>query len=540
MGRAAQPNTLTDFETGWKGWWDKMPIPTSLPAGTVRRVDVLKMIGTTDTWSPSATQSLLDKLSRALDDLLVEKAIRWSPATGLIDIHSGTVNKAMADLKHSIVTSTIRRCVRAVVRDFASDDVANRINRLVDWDQFHALCAEAKVRTDQIQILDVGEALFGTPEPRRPLNRRLWREVDRLLEQNLSKAGYGTRYSRNRVLLFFPDFSRVKADLMRKSISAEIASIRRSLIEQGRDEDFPTMVPDTDPFHTNSSSSNDIEDLKIARRDCTDAKLAASNPSYTPDPGELVFPAGCGLRAAPLWSAKKRSIGGYVLEPIRKTGAEWDRYFPTSTTEPDALDLPVLARAIGRIQALIAAGKSSLVVVPVYWPSLDRAQGRDRYLAFCGRLPGGLRRSLVFELAGLPEDLLSARAEERIVQLRPYCRAVIARVRLGRRDLNQFKKLSLHAIGVDMGELPDYERGIIPGFDAFMDTVEGLKFHTYAHGLNTKSMLVAVQAAGVDYVAGRVIPDSGEAPLGIRDFSIADLYGAPTADQGGTKYKSAH
>ncbi len=133
---------------------------------------------------------------------------------------------------------------------------------------------------------------------------------------------------------------------------------------------------------------------------------------------------------------------------------------------------------------------------------------------------------LVLELAGIPEDLMSARAEERINQLRPFCRAVIARVRIARRDFSQLKKLPLFAVGIDLGELPDYERGIIPSFDAFMDALEPLKLHTYAYGLNTKSLLIAVQAAGVDYVSGRVIPDSEEAPLGIREFTISDLYEA--------------
>jgi hypothetical protein len=510
------------------GWWEKFPVPTSLPAGSVRRVDVLSMIGDTESWSPQATQALLDRLGGALDDLLAEKATRWSPATGLIDIYSGTVNKAAADLKHSIVTSTIQRCVREAARDLAVDAKTSEsdVERLVAWDQFEALCKKGKVRTDQIQILDVGEALFGTPEPEHPLSRRIWREVDAILEENLAKGGYSTRYSKNRVLLYFPGYSKSMGDMKRKSIADEIARVGYSLKDKvGTDEDG-AAPPAKGPAQVHKISRDLVDDDNPERIHATlaYAALLASRSADLPDPAEIELPAAHDIRPRPMWSAKKRAVVGSVLEAAHKTGNEWDRYFPATTSEPDALDLPVLARAMRQIEQLVLEGKSSLVVVPVYWPSLDRARFRDRYLAFCSRLPGGARRSLVLELAGIPEDMLTARAEERIVQLRPYCRAVIARVRLGRRDFTQFKKLPLHAVGVDMGELPDYERGIIPGFDAFMDAVEPLKLHSYAHGLNTKSLLMAVQAAGVDYVSGSVIPESGEAPLGIRDFTIADLY----------------
>ena len=184
MAKSARQNAVSDFDASWKGWWEKYPIPVTLPAGTVRRVDVLGMIGAAESWSAAATQALLDKVGRALDDLLADKATRWSPASGLIDIYSGTVNKAAADLKHSVVTSTIERCVRDAMRDLAAtpsgEDVA--VERLVDWERFETLCKKAKVRTDQVQILDIGEALFGTPEPDHPLSQRVWRAVDRILE----------------------------------------------------------------------------------------------------------------------------------------------------------------------------------------------------------------------------------------------------------------------------------------------------------------------------------------------------------------------
>ncbi|HEY1720013.1 MAG TPA: hypothetical protein VGG27_02120 [Magnetospirillaceae bacterium] len=232
------------------------------------------------------------------------------------------------------------------------------------------------------------------------------------------------------------------------------------------------------------------------------------------------------MRTVPSWLAKKRVVGGFVVEPIVGVGESAQRYFP-SAERNEGFDLPVLSYAAGRAEALIRAKKLMLVFVPVYWACLDQARTRARYLQFLSTLSESARRLFVFELAGIPEDLMVTRIEERISQLRPYCRSIVCRTRIARRDFSVFGKLQVHAVGIDLGELPTFERGIIPAFDTFMDAVAPTKRNTYVHGLTSKSLLVAVQAAGVDFVAGTIIPQSDDAPQDIRGFEIADLYDFP-------------
>jgi hypothetical protein len=537
---AAKPDS-GEFAAAWSAWWAKFPPPKKLTAGVVRRINVLEMIGENQSFSRQSAKSLVTSIGDAVDEILAGKATRWTPATGYIDIHYGPLGPHAADLKHSIILTNVERIARdatRIVKDRRGGEASNTQRRLA-WEKFEELCARNKVRTDQIQILDVGEAVLGKPEPNQKLSLRVWSAVDGILDEALEGVGYSTRYSGNRVLLFFPGYSKQLGDIKRKAIASDIASAVGASIKRDGDGEADlsgsgdalateaTSVAKAEADSTPPLDKKEQKELDLLSQAM--AALAADRLADQPDPAELMLPDECDIRPVPMWLAKKRTIGGYVLEPLRKVGRDWDRDFPASDAEMDSIDLAILARASDRIEERIAAGKSSLIVVPVYWPYLDRTKQRNRYLWFCSKIPEAARRLLVLELAGIPEELMQSRVEERLMQLRPFFRSVVCRVRLGRRDFSQFKNVPIHSVGIDLGELPDYERGIIPALDAFMDAVTPLKVRTYAYGLSTRSLLVAAQAAGFDYVAGRVIPDSPDAPLGICDFKLSDLYDVSVA-----------
>ncbi len=255
----------------------------------------------------------------------------------------------------------------------------------------------------------------------------------------------------------------------------------------------------------------------------------SADASESPD---LLFSPGFSVRTVPSWLAKKKVVGGFVIEPIEGGGPNAARHFPNEGSV-DGFDLPVLHYAAQRAGALVATQKPMLVFVPIYWNYLDQARLRTPYLSYLSTISEASRRLLVFELAGIPEDLMPTRIEDRIRQLRPYCRSIVCRTRIARRDLSVFGKLPIHAIGIDLGELPPYERGIIPALDDFLDQAEKTQRHTYIHGLTSKSMLIAVQSAGVDFVAGSIIPEAESSA--IHPFEIADLYDLPKPAAEGTE-----
>src|SRR5579862_4158156 len=176
VAKSAIPQQTSDIDKPWRIWWANVPVPESLPAGTVLRIDMMPMIGDAEAWTQSSAQSLFEKVCETLDELLAGNATYWSLAPGLVDIHYGTLKKQAAELKHSVVASAVERCVRAALENAngSSEGGKAAVVRRVDWDKFEAICAKAKARTDQVQILDVSEALFGTPEPDLTLSLRIW------------------------------------------------------------------------------------------------------------------------------------------------------------------------------------------------------------------------------------------------------------------------------------------------------------------------------------------------------------------------------
>ena len=139
-------------------------------------------------------------------------------------------------------------------------------------------------------------------------------------------------------------------------------------------------------------------------------------------------------------------------------------------------------------------------------------------------VPEAARRLLVLQLIGVPEDLFSARIEERIRQLLPFCRSIVCQVRLGCEDLLQLKGLPLHAVGVDVGEGLPVDSDLMADMEKFISAAAPLGRRTFVHGVTKKSLVVAAIGAGFDYIAGQAIPEPDGDQPGVSQFSVADLY----------------
>ncbi len=391
--------------------------------------------------------------------------------------------------------------------------------RRVDGERFRVICTRAEANPDQIHELDVADILFGAEAADHHIGPRLSRKVNAIIDQSLNKIGYATPTAAHGFALFFPGYSSTMGAMKCRALAQDIAALLQGTAPSPtKEHDRNKAIVSRSDASLSRQSVPQRPRLPQALADAVAGPLAAESEGSDVD-----LPPGYRTHSVPLWLAKKRSVVGAVIEPVRVDAGPRGG---ASAGIIDGLDLPLLAQAARQIDAATHLGRSSLTVVPVHWDCLDQPRLRSRYLEFCASLPETSRRLLVLELIGMPEDLMTARIEERINQLRRVCRSVICRVRIARRDFTQFNNLPIYAVGISLDDLPHYERGIIPAFDMFMDAVEANNHRGYVLGLASKSMLIAVQAAGVEFAAGPIIPESDTTPLGIRDFQIAELYGA--------------
>ncbi len=539
MKAGAGERTSKEFDALWTDHWLKSAPaqPATVPAGTILRVDLVMMVGEGLPETEWGVERLVASVLLGLDEVLAGGALYWSPAPGVIDIHYGKLPRKAAELKHAVVISTVERCVRELPAqepekaEEKKDRPAGRADDLptrVDWATFRALCAKSRARPDQIHVIDLGEVLFGAPTPAQRLPRRVWNLVDNIVDEFLATGGYCTHYPGNRLCLLFPGLTRELGEMKRKAIANEIERSISQLVREGEEEGG--AVPITAQSATRRQPAREEEETDPAVRHRSNQALAAMASAFhivKLEPADTELPKGYGLRFAPLWRAANRNLVGQVAEPTVETPGGVARFLPEleETEEPVTLDLPVLARATERIRELVAAQSAYLVNVPVHWFSLERKNVRNKYLQFCSSIPPEVRRFLVLALIGTPDDLLPARVDDRVRQLRPYCRAVTCGVGLGNRAFDHFKTPNVHAVGVDLGREPQDERYLIKAMDKYMDAVQPLRLRTYVYGVTTTSLLIAALASGFDYLSGSAIVDKDDTPHGVREFTIPDIYG---------------
>ena len=519
------------FVEVWEDWWAKYPVPTQLVvAGSVRRLDVGALMGKIMPKTEQDGVKLLDGIGKDLKTVLADKkdTLFWSPAPGLIDIFYPKLLPQAADLSHSVIRSAIERRVRETIVTPAASTATKMqsvAERHLDWESFQRVCQKMQARADQIQTIDISELALGMADPKVHLPRRLWKAVDEIVDEYMANGGYCTRYPGNLLLLFFPGLSVTLARLKRRSIAADIenkdaalARLQKSSPKDGdeaeTEEKHAPALPRVEPAGENAD--------EIARLNKAFAAMAAAPGISGLNQDELTIPSNVLVRMVPVWRAGNQTLVGHSLVPH---SARSNSEFATLGLAPEALDLPLLAHAQADVLGRTESQNPYLVIVPVHWRSLERNNARSKYLELCTRLPEELRRYLVLTLREIPEDLMGARIEECIRDLKRFCRAVMCRVDLTRRNFDQFAGLSLHAIGAQLAASGAIEKHAMAEMDGFLDAIEPLRSKTFIEGLQSKSLVIAALAAGFDYLSGSaIVIEAGT--LGVRSFSIPDLYDA--------------
>ncbi len=557
IAQAGRAPVNKDFGRRWaENWVKSAPTrPKTVSAAIVLRVDIAGMIGAALPETDWAVERLVGAVLMGLDEVLAGGALYWSPAPGIVDIHYGKLPKKSAELKHAVVVATMQRCLRELPPGTSDQPAADqkkaaaprpdKLPSRVDWETFRAICAKARARPEHIHVVDIGEVLFGAPTPNQRLPRRVWNAVDAAIDEFLSDGGYCTRYPGNRLCLFFPGMSRPLGEMKSKAIANAIEHAISQLVRDGDEaedeqdaDQADAEIEKPEPEGKTQPAAKAAPKRKLTKEELEEeelrqratqavAAMAAKVTFIRVETADLEMPEGFALRFSPLWRAINRNLVGQVAEPTVETQAGPSRYLPEleESEQRAELDLPVLAASVERIKELIATQSPYLVNVPVGWQMLERKTPRTKYQQFLAGLPKDVRRFLVLALVGAPDEILPARIDDRVRELRPYCRAVTCGVGLGCRSFEHFRTPSVHAVGIDLGREPEDERYIIRAMDKFMDAAQPLQLRTYVYGVPTTSLLIAALASGFDYLSGSAIVDSEDRPRGIREFTIPDIFG---------------
>jgi len=188
------------------------------------------------------------------------------------------------------------------------------------------------------------------------------------------------------------------------------------------------------------------------------------------------------------------------------------------------LDIALLKRVAGDLEALLANGKHATLSLPVHFETLAQSTQRKRYMAVCAALSEGLRRHLAIELVDLPEDAPAGRIAELLSYVRPFARLLSVRTTLSQGQFDTFGAAKVSSVGVALGRENLSETESLRRMNRFTKAANRAGLHTYAFELRTRSITTAALGAGFDYISGQMIGSIVDAPDAAYHFEFADLY----------------
>jgi hypothetical protein len=166
------------------------------------------------------------------------------------------------------------------------------------------------------------------------------------------------------------------------------------------------------------------------------------------------------LEFAPLWDARQEAVTGYVCLPRAQ---EQPADMPAELRLPDqreraAAELSRFQAAASLLAHHLEQGERYLLVFPVSFEFIGAPASRMEFTAACRGLPSDIRRYINFELTDIPGGIPHSRLADLVAALRPFARAVMARVITGRYGFEAFSGAGLQAIGLDLTQQKSGER----------------------------------------------------------------------------------
>ena len=233
---------------------------------------------------------------------------------------------------------------------------------------------------------------------------------------------------------------------------------------------------------------------------------------------------------SPAWLVKGNVISAHTCVPARLDYSgrlvSGGQAMPSNCATPINFSLDVLAltKVVNDLAALNMRNKLTMVVLPVHYQTLDWGRHQNKFLRVAATLPHSTRKQLLIELMGVSDQTPSTKLAEAVAALRPLCRDLLIRTRLESPSFSLLRSVNVHAVGVDLTNIPLAEKEIFPYIERFNATARKMRLYTFAHGAHTRSLLSGAVASGFRYLDGSAIATSVMKPAPNRSWTVKNVY----------------
>lgn len=234
----------------------------------------------------------------------------------------------------------------------------------------------------------------------------------------------------------------------------------------------------------------------------------------------------------PLWDVKKNLLTVYLCL-VREAGNTDDpmdahevAFRGTSPSEKSAMDLAILTTVSKELQAMEDEGRKLFIACPVHYDTLCSAEGLEKYLLACQKIPPLQKRYLTFLLLGLPATIYEAKISKFTGPLKLHCSSFYAQVPLDTSvDFGLLRENRFDAVGVRLKKVKGSEKQLIQRLNNFTEKAKSrLIQKTFVLDVGSLSITTSAVCADYDFLAGSVIHDSVEKPDNVYRFKYESLF----------------
>ncbi len=241
---------------------------------------------------------------------------------------------------------------------------------------------------------------------------------------------------------------------------------------------------------------------------------AASEPAVSSPPQNV------SQRFEPIWDAPRQAVASYHCVP----------HFAVGANEPVAAHLrhtqALLESAVATLENNIAPGSRSILFVSIPYDVLSAPPARMELLATCREMPCSVRPLLVFDIATLATGIPKHRLIEIVSAIRPFARAVVARVDPRNTALLDYGGTGLAALGLNLAGTQSDAVNVA----RLVTATKRLGMATYLGNIASGSLLEQAVRHGVQWfwgpAIGTPVPKPG-APSRLSQQSILESWDRP-------------
>jgi hypothetical protein len=197
-----------------------------------------------------------------------------------------------------------------------------------------------------------------------------------------------------------------------------------------------------------------------------------------------------------VWNLRRGLITSFVLERAVS---------PRLTNPIDVLkmDCAVMAYAVDILKEHREQGGRLALHVPISYASAATRSSRDKVLAMAAPVRDLLRTTVLFEIADLDPGVPPSRLIEVVALLKPFCVAVLARIKPTRAALAAVKSCGLQGLVLDAHDVGRSPAETTAWMKAFVDAGQGGAPNFIVHNLATRQMVDAAGKAGMTHASIR-------------------------------------